>query len=212
MIAQLTGTLIESDFTETIIDVNGVGYAVSVPLSTSEALPAPGSQVTLLTTLVVREDELHLYGFATAAERRLFTLLTGSVSGIGPKLALNVLSCMSVEAFASAVLQSDLKTLGKISGVGKRTAERMVVELRDKVTQLSLATGTAGTPATTAAATADGRLTTDSAEARDAVLALETLGFKHDQAEKAVGKVLEAVGGKASTAELIRKALALLNS
>ena len=202
MIAQLTGTLADKDLTEIVIDCNGIGFAVSVPLSTSEALPAPGAKVNVLTTMTVREDDIHLYGFATAAERKLFLLLTGAVSGIGPKLALNVLSSMKISDFANAILNADIRLLSKISGIGKRTAERMIVELKDKVNDLiGGASGGAARPAPLAT----------EAEA-DAVAALITLGFKHDQAEAAVTRVVTEKGGQAPAAELIRKALALLNS
>lgn len=209
MISQLTGLLIENNVTDVVLDVGGVGYGVLIPLSTQDALPGTGSRVTLYTSLVVREDDMRLYGFATKEERRLFTLLTESVSGIGPKLALNVLSAMSVSSFAGAVESGDLKSLGKISGVGKRTAERMVVELRDKVrvfggsssgsegSSIGSVSGGSGLPV----------------EAQDAILALETLGFKRDQAEKAVQRVLSECGDSGSTTEnLIRRALGLLNS
>ena len=204
MISQLSGTLVDKDLTEIVIDCGGVGYAVSVPLSTTDALPAPGAQVNVLTTMVVREDDIHLYGFATSAERKLFLLLTGAVSGVGPKLALNVLSSMNVNAFASAILNADLKLLSKISGIGKRTAERMVVELKDKVQELI------GASAPSIGKTPAGMVTDAQ---KDAVSALETLGFKHDQAESAVMKVVAATGNPdAPAAELIRKALAWLNS
>ena len=203
MIAQLTGTLADKDLTEIVVDCNGIGFAVSVPLSTSEALPAPGAKVTVLTTMTVREDDMHLYGFATAAERKLFLLLTGAVNGVGPKLALNVLSSMKTADFASAVINADIRLLSKISGIGKRTAERMIVELKDKVNDL------VGEASNGGAAKPNPQRTEEEA---DAVAALITLGFKHDQAEAAVMRVVAEKGGRAPAAELIRKALALLNS
>ena len=202
MIAQLTGTLVDKDLTEIVVDCNGVGFAVSVPLSTSEALPAPGVKVKVLTTMTVREDDIHLYGFATAAERKLFLLLTGAVTGVGPKLALNVLSSMKTSDFASAVLKADIRLLSKISGIGKRTAERMIVELKDKVNDLMGESSGGAMPQKSLATEAEA----------DAVAALITLGFKHDQAEAAVMRVAAEKGGDAPAAELIRKALALLNS
>ena len=118
MIAQLTGTLIESSFTEAILDVNGVGYQVLIPMSTFDKLPRPDEKktVTLLTWLQVREDDLTLFGFATRQERDVFKLLI-TVNGIGAKTALNILSCMNVASFCQAVASSDLKSLKKISGV-----------------------------------------------------------------------------------------------
>src|SRR5258708_29954763 len=133
MITFLTGILIDSLPTQVTIEVNGVGYEVLIPLSSFDKLPAPGNAVHLLTHLVVREDAHVLYGFMTAAERELFRMLINTVSGIGPKIALNVLSGISVTAFRGAVANQDIKLLSQISGVGKKTAERIVVELKDKV-------------------------------------------------------------------------------
>ena len=127
MISRLTGKLVESDLTEAVIDVNGIGFSVSIPMSTFEKLPTVGGAVSLYTVLQVREDNMQLFGFATKEERTLFNLLTATVSGIGPKLALNVLSCISIDGFIRAVSESDVKALSKINGIGKRTAERMVV-------------------------------------------------------------------------------------
>src|SRR5512137_1685784 len=133
MITSLTGTLVESLPTQVIIDVQGVGYEVLIPLSSYDKLPAPGQQVKILTHLAIREDAHVLYGFMTAAERDLFRLLVNTVSGIGPKIALNVLSGMNPTAFRGAVANGDVKALSQISGVGKKTAERIVVELKDKI-------------------------------------------------------------------------------
>src|ERR1035437_3144464 len=133
MITFLSGKLVEALPTQVVVDVNGVGYEVLIPLSSFDKIPAPGQPVKLLTQLVVREDAHILYGFATAAERDLFRLLINNVSGIGPKTALNILSGMNAVAFRGAVASSDVKSLSQISGVGKKTAERIVVELRDKI-------------------------------------------------------------------------------
>lgn len=206
MISRLKGILLEADFTEVVIDVQGVGYALTVPLSTFDKLPLSGNEVTLFTYLQVREDALQLYGFASNEERALFKLLTAAVSGIGPKLALNVLSCVSIDAFTAAVADGDIKALSRINGIGKRTAERIVLELKDKLPAIK-------SPGNTDAKAAR-ILPRESQEAADAVSALETLGFKHDAANNAICKVLDESGpGAAPTAEqLIRKALALLNS
>lgn len=206
MISRLKGILLEADFTEVVIDVQGVGFALTVPLSTFDKLPLPGNEVTLFTYLQVREDALQLYGFASSEERALFKLLTAAVSGIGPKLALNVLSCVSIDAFTAAVADGDIKALSRINGIGKRTAERIVLELKDKLPAIK-------SPGNTDAKAAR-ILPRESQEAADAVSALETLGFKHDAANNAIRKVLDESGPDAApTAEqLIRKALALLNS
>src|SRR5437667_2167194 len=133
MINFLHGKLVEALPTHVTVDVNGVGYEALIPLSSFDKLPAPGTDVKLLTHLAVREDAHVLYGFMTAQEREMFRLLINTVSGIGPKLALNILSGMNVTSLRGAVAGGDVKTLSQISGVGKKTAERIVVELKDKI-------------------------------------------------------------------------------
>src|SRR6202171_2742582 len=133
MITFLHGKLVESLPTQVVVDVNGVGYEALIPLSSYDKLPQPGQEVKLLTHLVVREDAHVLYGFMSVAERELFRLLINTVSGIGPKIALNILSGINVIAFRGAVANSDFKVLSQISGVGRKTAERIVVELKDKI-------------------------------------------------------------------------------
>src|SRR5262245_19732808 len=125
MITFLRGKLVEALPTQVTLDVNGVGYEALIPLSSFDKLPQPGQNVTLLTQLVVREDAHTLYGFMSADERDLFRLLVHTVSGIGPKIALNVLSGINVTAFRGAVASGDVKALSQISGVGKKTAERI---------------------------------------------------------------------------------------
>ena len=133
MINFLHGKLVESIPTHVIIDVHGVGYEALIPLSSFDKLPPPGQEVKLLTHLAIREDAHVLYGFMTAQERDMFRLLINTVSGIGPKIALNVLSGMNMMALRGAVANGDVKSLSQISGVGKKTAERIVVELKDKI-------------------------------------------------------------------------------
>src|SRR5216684_2329720 len=133
MIGFLRGILVEALPTQVIVEVHGVGYEALIPLSSFDKLPAPGKEVRLLTHLAVREDAHVLYGFMTAQEREMFRLLINTVSGIGPKIALNVLSGMNVTALRGAVANSDVKALSKISGVGKKTAERIIIELKDKI-------------------------------------------------------------------------------
>ena len=203
MIARLTGILADSSFTEAILDVNGVGYQVLIPMSTFDKLPRPDEKksVTLLTFLQVREDALTLFGFATRAERDLFELLI-TVNGIGAKTALNILSCMNVTSFCQAVASNDLKSLKKISGVGPKSAERILVELRDKVQQIAPETAFTG-----GAAPAK----TDKA-VEDAILALGQLGFQGPKFQKLVSDVaLELPEEQRSTENIIRKALQTLN-
>src|ERR671936_2264475 len=133
MITFLDGRLVNALPTQATVDVGGVGYEVLIPLSSYDRLPQPGQPIHILTHLAVREDAHVLYGFMTSAERDLFRLLVNNVSGIGPKLALAVLSGMSVTSFKAAVVNNDVASLLKISGVGKKTAERMVLELKDRV-------------------------------------------------------------------------------
>ena len=154
----------------------------------------------------MREDSLQLFGFATKQERALFRMLVDSVQGVGPKVALNVLSCISMDSFVAAVAAGDVKALSKINGVGKRTAERMVVELKDKID--SIGKGVIGA---VAAAGSKGQDSVVSQEMADAIAALESLGYRKDAAEKAVSSIAADQPG-ASTEQLLRKALALLNS
>jgi Holliday junction DNA helicase RuvA len=197
MITFLRGRLMEVLPTQVTVDVNGVGYEVLIPLSSHGRLPAPGSEVTVLTHLAVREDAHVLYGFMTAGERDLFRLLINTVSGIGPKIALNVLSGMNVVALRGAVAAGDVKALSQISGVGKKTAERIVVELRDKI---GAAAGWEASSAKHGVSDADQKL-------NDAVLALLALGFKPSDAQDAVRGAQAVLGAQAGTEELVRAAL-----
>jgi len=197
MITFLHGKLVEALPTQAIVDVNGIGYDVLIPLSSYDKLPQPGHEVKLLTQLVVREDAHTLYGFMTPDERDLFRLLINTVSGIGPKIALNILSGMNAVAFRGAVANADVKALSQISGVGKKTAERIVVELRDKV-------GAAGAWEASSA-----RRTLSPADQRvnDAVLALMALGFKQVDAHDTVRQAQAALGPQATVEELVRACL-----
>jgi Holliday junction DNA helicase RuvA len=197
MISFLHGKLVEALPTQVILEVNGVGYDVLIPLSSYDKLPPPGQNLKLLTHLAVREDAHTLYGFMTASERELFRLLIQTVTGIGPKLALNVLSGISVTAFRGAVANGDVKSLSQISGVGKKTAERIVVELRDKI-------GAAGA---WEAASAQRGLSPEEQKVNDAVLALIALGFKQLEAHDAVRKALETLGPETTLEDLVRACL-----
>lgn len=196
MIAYVSGTLTEKSPTSVVIEAGGVGYRLLIPTSSFDRLPSVGEKAKLLSVLVVREDSQTLFGFATDAERSLFETLTG-VSGIGPKLALAALSAMRPDELRDAVMADDAALLTRIPGVGKKTAERMVVELRDKVVELDgvsaeHATGTSGT----------------TIEARsDARAGLVALGLSHAEAEKRLRKVLRSNDGTLSAEALIRKAL-----
>jgi holliday junction DNA helicase RuvA len=197
MITFLHGKLVDALPTQVTVDVHGVGYEVLIPLSSFDRLPAPGGEVKLLTHLAVREDAHVLYGFMTGAERELFRMLVNTVSGIGPKIALNILSGMNATAFRGAVANGDVKALSQISGVGKKTAERIVVELRDKI-------GAAGA---WEAASAERALSADEQKMNDAALALLALGFKPVDAHEAVRAAAALLGPAATVEDLVRAGL-----
>jgi len=197
MISFLHGKLVESLPTQVVVDVHGVGYEALIPLSSFDKLPPPGSDVRLLTHLAVREDAHVLYGFMTAAERDLFRLLINAVSGIGPKTALNILSGGSVSLFRNAVASGDVKALSQISGVGKKTAERIVLELKDRL----------GAAAALEAAAGRHALSAEEQKLRDAVLALVALGFKQADAYEAVKASIALLGAQATLEQVVRAAL-----
>ncbi|HET8552060.1 MAG TPA: Holliday junction branch migration protein RuvA [Gammaproteobacteria bacterium] len=190
MIGRLKGTLAEKQPPRLLLDVNGVGYEVEAPMSTFYSLPKPGEPLTLLTHLAVREDAHVLYGFATAAERDLFRSLI-RVSGIGPKLALTILSGISVDAFQRCVEAGDSAALTRLPGVGKKTAERLVMEMRDKIA----ADAPAGLPAGAIA------MTRPADEAQGALIAL---GYKPAEAARMVRDV---EGDDLAAEDIIRLAL-----
>jgi holliday junction DNA helicase RuvA len=196
MITFLDGKLVSALPTQATVDVNGVGYEVFIPLSSYDKLPTVGQAIRILTHLAVREDAHILYGFMTVPERDLFRLLVNNVSGIGPKLALAVLSGMSVSNFKTAVVNSDIAAISNISGLGKKTAERIVLELKDKL----------GVAAAWEAATAAHAPTPEQEQANEAVLALIALGYKQVDAHKAV-RGLQTQGQAKSAEELVKLAL-----
>src|ERR1700746_1806670 len=197
MITFLYGNLVSALPTHATIDVGGVGYEVFIPLSSYDKLPTVGQPIRILTHLAVREDAHILYGFMSAPERDLFRLLVNNVSGIGPKLALAVLSGMSVTNFKTAVVNSDTTAISKISGIGKKTAERIVLELKDKV----------GVAAAWEAATAAHAPSPEQEQANEAVLALIALGYKQVDAHKLVRDLQEHEGAGKSAEELVKMAL-----
>ena len=195
MIAFLHGTLVEKAPSVATLDVGGVGYEVFISLSTYDRLPATGSVCRLLTHHHVREDAQILFGFMQAEEKSMFERLIG-VNGIGPKLALSALSGLTVAELTSAIANNDVKRISSVHGIGKKTAERIVIELRDKVDPLeALAGHTAGG--------GDPK----NAMLRDAILALASLGFPQDQARKMVQAALDADPAIKNTEALLRKAL-----
>jgi Holliday junction DNA helicase RuvA len=197
MITFLHGKLVDALPTQVTVDVNGVGYDVLIPLSSFDKLPPPGNEIKLLTHLQIRDDAHVLYGFMSTTERELFRLLINNVSGIGPKIALNILSGINATAFRGAVANGDVKALSSISGVGKKTAERIVVELKDKI-------GQAGALEASSA----GRALSDSDQKiNDAVLALMALGFKQPEAHDSIRAAQAVLGLQASVEDLVRASL-----
>lgn len=193
MIGYLKGVLIEKSPSEIVVDVHGVGYVLSVSFTTSEKLPDRGAEVALHVHTNVREDAIQLFGFATADERSLFRLLT-NISGVGPKMAIGILSAMSVTEFRDHVVRNNLVALTAISGVGRKTAERLVVELRDKM--IKMETGGESVSDTVAHAR------------NEALLALTSLGYTRAAAEAAVRKALADFGPNVPLVEqLVKSAL-----
>jgi len=201
MIAHLSGTLLSKQATYVILDVGGVGYEVTIPLSTFYDLEEPGSSVQLRIYTHVREDALQLFGFKTLRERELFLKLI-SVSGIGPKLGITLLSGMSADEMIASIRTNNLARLTLIPGVGRKTAERLVVELREKVatlssTQLEDELGARPEEAT---------VSTEDSVRSDALSALINLGYQRSAAEKAIDNVLTQEG-EMTVESVLRRAL-----
>ena len=201
MIAYLSGKLLEKEANTVIVDVNGVGYEVMIPLSTFYDLGEIGEDVSLRIFTYVREDVLQLFGFKTIRERELFLLLI-SVSGIGPKSAITALSGMSADEIIGAIRSNNLARLNSIPGVGKKTAERLVIELRDKIVKLSAVASeemkAEGIPQVS------GDMVYD-----DALSALTNLGYHYNAAEKALKQAMQE-GTEMSVQKLLRRSLQLL--
>ncbi len=197
MIASLKGLVLEKDVTEAIIDVNGVGYRVALSILSLARLPEVGQPVTLRIRTVVREDALDLYGFSSRPEEELFLLLT-SVSHVGPRLAINVLSGLEVAELTAAIAKGDVARLTKIHGVGKKTAERLVLELKEKVKLLVLD----GVPAA-----GKGKTSKPASTSSDLISALVNLGYKEAQAEQAAHLAEERAGAEAPFELLFRESL-----
>lgn len=193
MIAFLQGKLAEKSPTVAVVDVQGVGYEVFISLGTYDRLPAGGEPCRLLIHHHIREDAQVLFGFALAEEKAMFERLI-TISGIGPKTALGVLSGLTVAELTAAIADGDVKRVSAVRGIGKKTAERLIVELRDKVSPLeAVAARTAGDPA--------------AAMLRDAILALTQLGFPQDQARKMAQAALDADASIRDAEALLRKSL-----
>lgn len=196
MITLLEGILEKKTPTRIVLMVYGVGYEVMIPLSSYDRLPDEGETCRILTHHHVREDMMVLFGFTDEGERELFERLIG-ISGIGPKLALSVLSGMTVREFKAAIAGGDVKRLSSVSGIGKRTAERMILELKDRLSQGEMLEALAG-----------GDMPgSGDALSRDAVMALVSLGYKQADAWEMIRKILTGNDAEKSVEELVRKAL-----
>jgi len=194
MIDFIRGILAGKSPSGVVIDINGIGFSLAVPLSTYDILVQPGEEISLLTRLIHRDDTMELFGFATEFERGLFDNLIG-VSGIGPKMAIKILSGMHAPDIAIAIRSRDYKLLTSIPGLGKKTAERLCIELESAISELPMPVSTGGMESTGSA---------------DAIDALESLGFPRGQAADAVRKVSEKQGD-IPAGDLVREALNILN-
>ena len=192
MIAYIRGVLVEKEPTRAVIEAGGVGYELLVPLSTYEKLPRTGSEAKLLAHHCVREDDEILFGFATDDEKAMFGKLT-SVSGVGPKIAIAILSGSSIAELAMSIAGGDAKRIAAIKGVGKKTAEKICVELRDKVSEFAFSSR--------------GSEDASAPIAKDAVAALRALGFNEETSSKMVAGALAKNPEIGSVEEIIRLAL-----
>ncbi len=203
MISQLRGMLLEKSPPELVLDVSGVGYEVTVPMSTFYRLPDIGEAVELLTHLSIREDAHQLYGFLTSSERKLFRSLI-KVNGVGPKLALAVLSSIEPDMFVQTVLNNDTAALVRLPGIGKKTAERLVIEMRDRLSDWYESTLDFSPSKTAPLPLA----TNNSGPVQEAINALVALGYKPQEASRAVAKT--GLTPDAGCENMIRSALKLL--
>lgn len=201
MIISLEGKLTESNALTAIVEVQGIGYEVHVPLCTVEQLPPIGKNVRLHTFAVYREDAQNLYGFTSREERNFFKLIVEKVSGVGPKVALGLFSKLSLSSLHAALLSGDTTLLSKCPGIGKKTAERLVVELKDKVGP------TLGSTSSPLFENAGSATSNSSSKEQDAIAALLALGYKKNEADRSVRQALSKLGSEATTESLIKYAL-----
>lgn len=200
MITSIQGTLASASPLVAVVEVNGLGYEVNVPVTTAEKLPSPGATVKLHTLAVYRENAQTLFGFTSAAERDFFRLLIEKVTGVGPKVALSIMSRLSLPLLQGAIAAGDVALLAKCPGIGRKTAERLVVELKGLSASAAVIfpAGAGANPAAGGEA---------APRQRDAVMALVALGYKAAEADKVVRQAWIALGPTATTEQLIKKAL-----
>jgi Holliday junction DNA helicase RuvA len=199
MITSIQGLLTSTTPLHAVIELNGLGYEVHVPVTTAEKLPAAGATVKLHTLVIYREDAQTLYGFATPAERDFFRLMIENVTGVGPKMALTIMSRLSLPSLESAIRMGDIATLAKCPGIGKKTAERLIVELKAKVGDFAEVASAPNPNGESAPAAGSVQ--------RDAIAALIALGYRAADADQSVRHASLALGPKATTEALIKKAL-----
>ena len=205
MIHHVRGTLIEKTPLSVIIETQGIGYFIHCPIPTTEKLPSISNEVKLLVHPIYREDNQTLYGFYNREEVEFFKTLLHKVSGIGPKIALNIMSRLSLNLLKEAILQKDLKTLSQCPGIGKKTAERLIIEMREYI----------GIPKQTHSTTSlseetnlvEDQLSSVDRHFKDSVAALLTLGYKLSEADKTIRKAQKSIGSDATTEDLIKTAL-----
>ena len=192
MIHHIKGKITHKEISYVVVENNGLGYFINIPLSTYDKLVNINEEVVLFIHPIIREDDISLYGFLSHEERQIFNLVIG-VSGIGAKLGIAVLSALPIDSFVDAILSADIKLLSKISGVGKKTAERLVLDLKDKLNKLSFQ------------ASLSSSTQVESRAMKDAYLALQTLGFRIDLVRKVVQEAYEELGKEKATSEIIIK-------
>jgi Holliday junction DNA helicase RuvA len=197
MIGQLHGKILQKAPPQLLLDVMGVGYEIDAPMSTFYRLPEVGQEVTLYTHLAVREDAHQLYGFYTKEEKTLFRTLL-KVNGVGPRLALTILSSAEPDQFVRNIMNNDTASLTRMPGVGKKTAERLIIEMRDKLAEWNIA-GEVNLSASTPT-----KMGVRNQTIQDAISALVSLGYKPQQASLGIGKIDD---GTMTSEELIRRAL-----
>ena len=202
MIVSIEGLVERATPVSAIINLSGLGYFVNLPVTTAEKLPANGEKVKLYTHVVYREDNQSMYGFSSEAERDFFVLIIDKVSGVGPKVAISMMSKLPLPSLTAAIASEDIALLAKTPGIGKKTAERVVVELKDKLGGFS-----SGGGQSQIVAPADGAFASSHTSASDAVLALTALGYKPADAQKSVDAAIKKLGPNASTEQLIKLAL-----
>jgi Holliday junction DNA helicase RuvA len=202
MIVAITGTLLSATPLSAVIETpNGLAYELQIPVTTAEKLPGTGSRVRLHTHVVYREDAQLMFGFATLEERDFFRLLIENVTGVGPKMAVTIMSKLSLPVLESSIRMGDIATLAKCPGIGKKTAERLVVELKGKLGGTGLAGAISAAPGEEPRPAGDSRIS-------DAVAALMALGYKAADADQAVRRASLTLGTTATTESLVKKALA----